>query len=311
MTTYSSQTSETGAPPRADARGTLQALASLVSLVRMHHWIKNVFVMAPLFFSPGVMSGANALKVCAGALCFCAVASCVYVVNDIADRASDRSHPKKRRRPLAAGTVTVFEAWLLTALLATSGLAAAVALSPPFATVLAIYLVLNLGYSFGLKHVSILDIFIVAAGFVLRVDAGARLIAVEPSVWIILCTGFLALFLTIGKRRDDLVKDVGDGHRPSLKGYTKQYLDIAATMVLGALLVSYAIYTTDAGVIARLGSDRLYLTVPFVLAGILRYLQIILVEERSGSPTRIVVSDRFMILTIVGWIATVAVLIYR
>jgi hypothetical protein len=118
------------------------------------------------------------------------------------------------------------------------------------------------------------------------------------------------LFLAIAKRRDDLVKDVGTGHRPSLQGYTTQYLDVAATMVLGALLVSYAIYTTDGEVMGRLGSERLYLTVPFVLAGIMRYLQIALVEERSGSPTAIVLTDRFMIVTIVGWVATFAALIY-
>jgi 4-hydroxybenzoate polyprenyltransferase len=183
-------------------------------------------------------------------------------------------------------------------------------LSPDFFVIAATYLVLNLAYSFGLKHVSILDVMIIAIGFVLRVEAGSTLIGVSPSVWIIVCTGLLALFLAIAKRRDDIVQALGQDHRKSLDGYSKPFLDATLTMVLGALLVSYAIYTTDDQVIARMGTDRLYLTVPFVLAGIMRYLQITMVEERSGSPTRIVLTDRFMIAVILGWTATVAALLY-
>lgn len=291
------------AGPAAKAR-------ALASLLRPHQWVKNGFVLAPLFFTPQALSPQTAILVLLGVLCFCAISSAVYIINDLADRESDRSHPSKRHRPLAAGTVSVAEAAAMLGTLAAAGFAGAYAISGPFALVLASYFAINLAYSFGLKHRPIIDLLAIAAGFVLRVDAGARLIHVRPSEWILICTGFLALFLAIGKRRDDLVKDVGTRHRPSLKGYTVQFLDIAATMVLGALVVSYAIYTTDTDVMARLGSDRLYLTVPFVLAGVLRYLQITVVEERSGSPTIVVLTDRFMIVTILGWIATFALLIH-
>ncbi len=283
---------------------------ALLSLLRPPQWIKNGFVLAPLFFTPQAVSSHTATRVLLGMLCFCLISSCVYIVNDLSDREADRSHPGKCRRPLVTGAVSTAEALVLLALLCGVGFAGAVSLSGAFALVLALYFSINLAYSFGLKHRPIIDLLAISAGFVLRVDAGARLIHVQPSEWIMICTGFLALFLAIAKRRDDLVKDVGTGHRPSLKGYNTRYLDVAATVVLGALLVSYAIYTTDNDVMARLGSERLYLTVPFVLAGILRYLQIALVEERSGSPTTIVLTDRFMIVTILGWIAAFAALIY-
>ncbi len=306
MTVPSDETAIAARP----ASGPLAKMKAVLSLLRLPQWIKNGFVLAPLFFTPQAVSSQTATKVVLGMLCFCLISSCVYIINDLSDREADRDHPKKRHRPLAAGTVSTVEALVVLALLCAVGFVGAASLSGTFALVLALYFSINLAYSFGLKHWPILDLLAISAGFVLRVDAGARLIHVQPSEWILICTGFLALFLAIAKRRDDLVKDVGTGHRPSLKGYTTQYLDVAATMVLGALLVSYAIYTTDNDVMARLGSDRLYLTVPFVLAGILRYLQIALVEERSGSPTTIVLTDRFMIVTIAGWIATFAALIY-
>jgi decaprenyl-phosphate phosphoribosyltransferase len=174
----------------------------------------------------------------------------------------------------------------------------------------AIYFSINLLYSFRLKHVAILDVLIVAAGFVLRVDAGAAAIQVEPTVWIVVCTGLLALFLALAKRRDDLAKDLSEEHRPSLAGYSRRFIDQALAMILGALLVSYLIYTTDQTVIARYGTDKLYLTAPFVIAGVLRYLQITVVEERSGSPTDIALTDRFLIATMFGWVVVFGLLIY-
>jgi hypothetical protein len=151
---------------------------------------------------------------------------------------------------------------------------------------------------------------LIALGFVLRVYAGSELIMVLPSVWIIVCTGLLALFLALAKRRDDLVKRLDSDHRSALKGYTKPFIDTAINAVLGGLLVSYLIYTTDPAVMDRLGTRQLYLTAPFVIAGILRYLQITLVEERSGSPTKLALTDRFLILTVLGWVAMFAALIY-
>jgi len=279
-------------------------------LLRPAQWVKNAFVLAPLLLTPKSLTLANAAHVGAGALCFCAVASAVYIVNDATDREADRLHPLKRRRPLAANQLSVAAALALAALLALAGLGAGAWLSPPFAMVLGGYLALSGAYSLGLKNIAILDVMIIAIGFVLRVEAGGILADIKLSVWLKLCSGLLALFLAIAKRRDDVIRKLGHDHRASLGGYNRRFLDTAMTLVLGSLLVSYTTYTADATVIARLGCENLYITVPFVLAGCLRYLQITVVEERSGAPTEIVRSDRFLILTILGWIATFGGLIY-
>lgn len=282
----------------------------LLALLRPQQWVKNGFVAAPLFFTPAALSGGTISRVVAGIACFSAVASAIYILNDFRDRDGDRQHPEKRLRPLAAGTVAVSTALGTAALLAIGGLLAGLTLSTVFAGVLLLYFALNVGYSLGLKHVSILDVLIVAMGFVLRVEAGGALIGVTPSTWITVMTGLLALFLALAKRRDDLVKDVDPAHRRSLDGYNKTFLDQAVSVTLGALLVAYLVYTTDAQVQERLGTDRLYITAPFVVAGILRYLQITVVEERSGSPTRIALTDRFILITLAGWAVTFAALIY-
>jgi len=285
-------------------------MRAYLRLCRPHQWTKNLFVAAALCFTPAAMSWANAWRVMLGVLLFSAVASAVYILNDALDRAADRRHPTKRGRPLASGQARLPVALALAALLAGAGLAGGYLLQFAFGHWLALYLLLNLGYCLGLKHVSILDVMLIAVGFVLRLEAGAALIVTPPSVWIVLCTFLLALFLAIAKRRDDLVGELDASHRRSLAGYNKPFLDAAMTVVLGALMVFYALYTTDEGVMARLGTEQLYLSVPFVLAGCLRYLQIALVEQRSGAPTEIVLRDRFLILTILGWALLMGLLIH-
>ncbi|MGQ9368827.1 decaprenyl-phosphate phosphoribosyltransferase [Azospirillum sp. ST 5-10] len=283
---------------------------ALARLMRPHQWIKNGFVLAPLFFTPSAVSTGSVVRAVLAALCFCLVASAVYIVNDYVDREADRSHPTKRLRPIAAGLVSPALAFAAMAALLAAGLGGAFLLAPAFMAFAAAYLMLNLGYSLRLKHVAILDVLIIAVGFVMRVEAGAVVVAITPSVWILVCTFLLALFLALAKRRDDLVRDLGASHRKALDGYNKPFLDTAFTVVVAALVVSYIIYTTDDDVVLRMETSRLYLTIPFVVAGVFRYLQLTLVEERSGSPTRIAVSDPFMVATILGWIATFAALIY-
>ena len=192
----------------------------------------------------------------------------------------------------------------------TGGFAIALSTSYEFTWIATGYVALNLAYSFGLKHIAILDVLIIALGFTLRVEAGAVLIGIAPSAWIVITTGLLALFLALAKRRDDISRNLGNGHRKSLSGYTLPFLDVAATVMLGALLVAYMIYTTDANVMKELNTDKIYYTTPFVVAGILRYLQIALVENGSGSPTDVVLRDRFLIITIVGWAITFGILIH-
>lgn len=279
-------------------------------LLRPQQWIKNAFVAAPLFFSPDVLEFSTSLRVALGVVCFCALSSAVYILNDYMDREADRAHPLKCSRPLADGSVSVTVALTLMGILAGCSMVVALAITPGFAVVLSIYLCSNLLYSLWLKHVSIVDVLLIAAGFLLRVVGGAILAGVSTSVWILIMTGLLALFLALAKRRDDLVLSLAYAQRGSLRGYNKQFLDASVVMVMTALMVAYLIYTTDREVIERFATEHLVVTAVFVVAGILRYLQIVLVEERSGSPTALALSDRFLVLAIVGWIATFGGLIY-
>jgi 4-hydroxybenzoate polyprenyltransferase len=285
-------------------------MSALIRLIRPKHWVKNAFVGAPLFFTPDAVNAANVTSVALGILAFCAAASAVYILNDWCDREADRLHPAKRTRPIASRAVSGKAALGLAVALLAIAAAAATRLPALFGLLLAVYLLLNVAYSLRLKHVSLLDVMIVALGFVLRVEAGAAAVGIVPTVWIVVCTGLLALFLALAKRRDDLTAAMDAAHRRSLDGYNLRFVDAALAAVLGALLVSYLVYTTDVAAIRRYGTDRLYLTAPFVVAGVLRYLQVALVEERSGSPTDLALGDRFLLACVAGWVAVFAWLIY-
>ena len=301
---------ERGGRTQARDPDIVRAWVAALRLLRPEQWVKNLFIVAPLFFTPPALSLATAATVAGGVLAFCLLASAIYIVNDYRDREADRNHPTKARRPLAAGTVSPSVAFALLFALLISGFAIALWLSPGFAAVGAAYVALNLAYSFWLKHVAIVDVLVIALSFALRVLAGNVLIAVEPSGWILIVSALLALFMALAKRRDDLVKSLDGQHRRSLAGYTEPFLDTAIAVVLGALLVAYMIYTTDQDVMAELGTQRLVYTVIFVIAGVLRYLQITLVEHRSGSPTELALTDRFLIATAVLWAVTLAALIH-
>lgn len=283
----------------------------ILRLLRPEQWVKNAFVVAPLFFTPSAVNEANLRNVALGLACFCAASSAVYVLNDYRDRDSDRMHPRKKHRPLAAGTVPLPLAFTLMAVLLVGALLAAfVWLPPAFFWILALYVAVNVAYTFGLKSVAIVDVMVIALGFVFRVEGGAVLIGVEASAWLVIATGLLALFLAVAKRRDDLVQGLDVSHRKSIEGYSKPFLDSIIAVILGALLVTYLIYATDTDVMRRLGTTKVFYTTPFVVAGILRYLQITIVEERSGSPTRILLTDRMILWCVIGWMVTFAVLIY-
>jgi 4-hydroxybenzoate polyprenyltransferase len=285
-------------------------MLDLIKILRPIHWIKNVFVLAPLFFTPDLINKKNIEIVIYAFVCFCLISSAVYVINDIRDKQSDKKHPVKKHRPIASGKIATPTALIVFFLTSLFGLGLGFYLNFDFFIILLSYFIINIFYSFGLKQVSIIDIMIISLGFILRVEAGSIVLGISPSVWIIVCTGLLSLFLAVAKRRDDIIKQLKIEHRKSLIGYSRYYLDIILAFTLGALLVSYMIYTTDKDVMQRMGSDKLYLTAPFVLAGILRYLQITIVEEKSGSPTIIALSDKFMVITILGWLATFSWLIY-
>jgi 4-hydroxybenzoate polyprenyltransferase len=285
--------------------------SSLLRLARPRQWVKNAFVAAPLFFTPEAINAANLLRVALAVAIFCLMASAIYAFNDWCDREADRQHPKKRSRPIASGEVSPAAGLAFTVALLLAAAALTSAFMPlGFAIYAVLYAISSIAYSLWLKHIAVLDVIIVAIGFVLRVDAGSAAIGVPASVWIVICTFLLALFMALAKRRDDLAKDLGDTHRPALAGYNLPFVDSALSIVLAALLVSYLIYTTNEGIIRKYGTDQLFLTAPFVVAGVLRYLQVALVEERSGSPTDLALTDRFLVLAVIGWIATFGILIY-
>lgn len=290
------------------------SLFAYVWLARPRQWVKNAFLVLPLFLTPDRAVDLTAwLAVGLGVLAFCLASSGVYVFNDWADRTADQYHPEKRHRPLAAGLISPVSALVYCGLLWIAAAAIGLQLyrvSALFPLILVGYIAINLLYSLRLKHTAILDVLLISAGFVLRVEAGAALIGVAPSVWIMLLTGLLALLLALGKRRDDLVRDLNSAHRGALNGYNKTFLDTAVAMVLGALLVGYLIYTADAAVQEKYQTTQLHWTSPFVLLGILRYLQILFVEEKSGSPTDILLRDRMIQAAVLGWAASFAWLVY-
>ncbi|MBI3446150.1 MAG: UbiA prenyltransferase family protein [Magnetospirillum sp.] len=285
-------------------------VAAIARVMRPRHWVKNLFVLAPLLMTPSAVDPTRLKATLLGMLAFCLMASATYVLNDLKDRDSDRLHPDKRHRPIASGALSPGGAVWLMALLAAAGLGLAFALSRPFGLVIGFYFGLTTAYSLKLKHIAVLDIMVLAAGFILRLEGGALLARVPLSVWIILCTWLLALFLAVAKRRDDLVRGLDESHRGSLDGYTVEFVDKAMVILTAGLFICYTIYTADKDVMERLGSSHLYLTVPFVLAGVLRYLQITIVEKRSGAPTDLALGDPFLLITLFGWAALFGGLIY-
>ncbi len=285
-------------------------LPPIIRLLRPKQWIKNGFVAAPLFFTPDKVTTASLLDVLVGFAVLCMVASAVYCLNDLRDAEGDRNHPVKKDRPIASGAISPAAAMVLMVLLLAGGVALAAWRIPVILWVVGAYFAINIAYTVRLKQIAILDVLIVAFGFVLRVEAGALIVDIEPSAWILIVTGLLALFIALAKRRDDIVRDLDADHRKSLGGYTLPFLDGCLMAVLSTLLVSYLIFTTDQAVMARLGSEKLYFTGPFVIAGVLRYLQLTIVYERSGSPTDLVYRDPGLQLSVAGWLATFIWLLY-
>lgn len=262
--------------------------------MRPHQWVKNVFVLAALVFSRNLTSTEASLRAAMAFAAFCLVASAIYLVNDIADFERDRVHPVKRNRPIASGQVSRSVAAIMASLLAPLGFLLAWQLNARTGATLTIYCLLNLAYSFRLKHVVLLDVFIIAAGFLLRVSAGAFAIEVGVSPWLVLCTFFVALFLAFCKRRHELISlgENAASHRGILAEYSVPFIDKMVSAVASMTVMSYALYTIDPQVVHRLGTDALVVTLPVVLFGIFRYLYLVHQKDQGGSPTQVVLRDR-------------------
>lgn len=283
-----------------------------LKLLRPKDWAKNLFLFLPVFFHRDIFNMDIMLNVLAGFVAFSFIASSIYIINDYRDREDDRKHPVKCNRPLASGAVSPNAALAICALLIIAGFGLAWFIRDKFLFVLAIYFLINLAYSMGLKAIAILDIMILAAGFVLRIKAGSVISLVPLSEWIVIMVFLLAIFMAIGKRRDDVLLKISSGMdmRKSVKGYNLDLLNVLLALVCAVIIVAYLMYTMSPVTVSYMGTARLYYTCVFVLAGIMRYLQLIYISTDSGSPTKILYKDRFIQITLLLWVASYILILY-
>jgi len=286
-------------------------IKALIKTMRPRQWIKNVFIFAALVFDEQLLSFGPLLSTIFGFILLCLGSSTVYLINDLADLEQDRLHPVKRLRPLAAGALSVRVAQIAAVLLFIISIGAGFALNLTFGAILLTYLILNLFYSFWLKHIPIIDVLVLASGFVLRVAAGVALITVQRfSPWLYMCTTLLALFIGFGKRRAEMVllADNANSHRRVLDGYTIPFLDQLIVIVSGTAIVAYSLYTFSAQNLPE--NNSMMLTIPFVVYGIFRYLHLVNVQNAGGAPEELVLTDWPLMVTVLLWGATAVTILY-
>lgn len=284
----------------------------LIRTMRIRQWTKNVFVLSPLLFSRHLFETTFLLRSIEAFFLFSLVASAVYVLNDIVDAEVDRSHPVKRHRPIASGTLPVPMASLAVGVIMVVAIGAAVFVHPGFATILAAYFVLNFVYSHFLKRMVIIDVMTIAASFVLRIVAGAVVIDVPISEWLLICTSLLALFLGFSKRRHEITVLVEDAHvhRPVLLEYSTYFLDQMISLVTASTLICYILYTVDAETVEKFGSKSLLYTTPFVLYGLFRYYYLVHQKQTGGDPTSEFLADAPLLVNVFLWATSVILILY-
>jgi len=290
----------------------VEKLKNICVLIRPHQYIKNLFIFLPLFFGGQLTNIEQLLNTCIVFVAFSFCASSIYILNDILDIEYDRTHVTKRKRPLASGLISILLASKVMSFLFLTGIIIVTILNFQSAIIVGIYIVLNIGYSFYLKHISILDVTIIALGFVLRLLVGSYTTHIPLSIWIIIMTFLLALFIALAKRRDDvlLFNETGNKMRKVVEGYNLLYLDSAMIIMASVVIVSYLLYCTSTEIIKKHNGEYIYFTAIFVILGIMRFLQNTFVEKNSGSPTIFVLKDLFMQVTIIAWIITYGIIIY-
>lgn len=286
---------------------------NLLVTLRPGQWPKNLIIFAGLLFGRQIFDGGAVFRAGLAFAVFCALSSVVYILNDIADREADRLHPLKARRPIASGALDPRLALAAAVSIGVVALALAFWLGLLFGLVATAYLALQGFYSTSLKHVVIIDVLTIAIGFVLRAVAGAVVVSVPISQWLLLCTILLALFLGLSKRRHELVllASGATGHRPILEEYSPYLLDQMISVVTASTLVAYALYTISPDTAEKFGTDLLGLTIPFPLYGIFRYLYLVHQREGGGSPSEMLVNDRPLLICVALWALTVMVIIYH
>lgn len=280
--------------------------------MRPHQYIKNLFIFLPLFFALKITDTGLLLNAIIAFIAFSLTASAVYTLNDYHDIEEDKQHPKKSNRPLASGAISKIQAIIIMGVLSGVGIVLMYSLSVQAMALLVGYVLMNIAYSFYLKHIPIVDVMIIAIGFVLRLFIGSAVTGVHLSMWIVIMTFLLALFMALAKRRDDVLifLDTGKKMRKVIDGYNLQFLDTAMAIMAAVVIVSYIIYTTSTEVVEKFHTQYLYLTALFVILGIMRYLQITFVYNDSGSPTKIIIRDHFMKVILAGWIISFAWIVY-
>jgi 4-hydroxybenzoate polyprenyltransferase len=285
---------------------------NVIRSLRPAQWTKNFFVFAALVFAQKIFDGPLVLRTIGAFAVFCFLSGALYLVNDVLDFEEDRVHPKKCKRPIAAGLVRRDTAVGLAAGLIVACLIGSYVLSWGFFIVCGLYFVLQLAYSLKLKHIVILDVFIVASGFVLRVIGGGLVIGVPLSSWLLICTTLLSLFIALNKRRHELVllEDNASNHRPILKEYSPYLLDQMISVVTASTVMAYCLYTVSEDTVRKFGTSNLIFTTPFVLYGIFRYLYLVHQKGQGGSPEELILKDKPLVAAVVLWVACVGAVLY-
>lgn len=272
-------------------------------LARPKHWVKSVFVLMPLPFALADGATVDVAILAIGVICMSAVASGVYVINDWRDRELDRLHPEKSQRPIASGRVSSRQAVVWMSLCFLVGLGPMVWLKQWIALeLLLLYIVINLIYCFGAKNVALLDVFLLSSGYVIRVVLGCALIGVAPSNWLLLCSSALALFLALTKRRADLVKGFDETHRPSLAGYNIEFLNHAMAIMGGMSILAYSLYCMEASTLVE---GREFVSLPFVVFGVLDYLRVAHLKQEGGSPVELLLRSPVLLFCALGWVVSI------
>lgn len=287
----------------------------IARVIRPQQWIKNVFVLVPLFFGGSLLDTTDIIAAVTAAMAFCFISSSIYCLNDIIDVEDDRRHPTKCHRPIAAGKISVAQAYVMMALMVALSFGSVALLggySLGVGVVVGLYLLMNVAYCFVLKRYAILDVCTIAFGFVLRLFAGGIATGIGLSNWIVLMTFLLTLFLSFAKRRDDVLKMNQTGHAPrkNTSRYNLDFINQAITITATVTLVCYVMYTVSPEVEQRIGTRYLYLTTVFVIIGILRYLQLTLVDNKSGDPTKAMLHDRVLQAVVLLWFLAFLLIIY-
>lgn len=285
---------------------------TVLKLIRVHQWIKNVFIFVPSFFGFKLLDTQNLSNLCLTFISFSFVASAVYILNDYQDIEKDRLHPQKKYRPLAAQLISIQIAFIIFFLFLSTGIILSILLNPFFTLIILVYFFMNVLYSYLLKKIAILDISIIAIGFLLRIFSGSIISDVIISKWLVLMTFLLSMFIALAKRRSDfiIVSETKKEIRKSLDGYNLEFINASMVFMASVTFVAYLMYAISSEINQRLHHDYTYLTSFIVIMGILRYFQLTFVKNYSGSPTKLLLKDKVLLGIVIVWVLSFFIILY-